>query len=91
MKYSVCELCELSIRQRETGRYQFRNVCCLARLLAASWPTAGASSAKRAAYRVPFAKNKLLVQRAIKKWGLAVTIDGLQEVARQLAESRSDV
>lgn len=91
MKCSVCELCELSRRQRETGRYQFRNVCCLARLLAASWPPVSASSAKLAAYRVPFAKNKLLVQRAIKRWGLDVTIDELQEVARKLVEQRCDV
>lgn len=40
---------------------------------------------------MPFAKNKLLVQLAIKRWGLDVTIDELQALARKLVEQRCDV
>ena len=40
---------------------------------------------------MPFAKNKLLVQLAIKRWGLDETIDELQALARKLVEQRCDV
>ena len=39
---------------------------------------------------MPFAKNKLLVQRAIKRWGFDVTIDELQALARELVEQRGE-